>query len=162
MSARIDTDLRTIQRQVFEEVVDDDTWLAGQFIREATVYRNSLIVPEDENSIKVFDVGTVLTKSGNIHQQLPRLAFDGNPAENFPVQIFVVADLNAAEGSKLVAEALEFARAEGALELLLLHNPTAKNGGPISVKLVELVHESGSTIRPDSLEEVLKIGRAHV
>lgn len=160
MSARIDTDLRTIQRQVFEEVVDDDTWLAGQFIREASVYRNSLIVPEDENSIKVFDVGTVLTQSGNIHRQLPRLAFDGNPDENFPVQIFVVADLNAAEGSKLVAEALEFARAEGALELLLLHNPTAETGGPVSVNLFKLIHESGNTIGPDSLEEVLDTSKA--
>lgn len=160
MSARIDTDLRTIQRQVFEEVVDDDTWLAGQFIREASVYRNSLIVPEDENSIKVFDVGTVLTQSGNIHRQLPRLAFDGNPDENFPVQIFVVADLNAAEGSKLVAEALEFARAEGALELLLLHNPAAETGGPVSVKLFKLIHESGNTIGPDSLEEVLDTSKA--
>lgn len=160
MSARIDNDLRTIQRQVFEEDVDDDTWVAGQFIREAAVYRNSLIVPENENSIKVIDVGTVLTKSGNIHQRLPRLAFDGNPDENFPVQIFVVADLNAAEGSKLVAEALEFARAEGALELLLLHNPSAKNALPIPVRLFKLIHESGNTIRPDSLEEVLNTSQA--
>lgn len=160
MSARIDTDLRMIQRQVFEEVVDDDTWLAGQFIREASVYRNSLIVPEDENSIKVFDVGTVLTQSGDIHRQLPRLAFDGNPDENFPVQIFVVADLDAADGSKLVAEALEFARAERALELLLLHNPTAKTGGPVSVKLFKLIHESGNTIGPDSLEDVLNTVKA--
>lgn len=160
MTARIDTDLRTIQRQVFEEVVDDDTWVAGQFIREAAVYRNSLIVPENENSIKIIDVGTILTKSGNIHQRLPRLAFDGSPDENFPVQIFVVADLNVAEGSKLVAEALEFARAEGALELLLLHNPSAKNAPSISVRLFKLIHESGNTIRPDSLEEVLNTPQA--
>lgn len=160
MSARIDTDLRTIQRQVFEEIVDDDTWVAGQFIREAAVYRNSLIVPENEDSIKVIDIGTVLIKSKNIHQQLPRLAFDGNPDENLPVQIFVVADLNAAEGSKLVSEALEFARAEGALELLLLHNPSAINAVPISVKLFKLIHESGNTIRPDSLEEVLNTPQA--
>lgn len=160
MSARIDTDLRTIQRQVFEEVVGDDTWVAGQFIREAAIDRNSLIVPENENSIKVIDIGTVLTKSGKIHQQLPRLAFEGNPDENFPVQIFVVADLNTAEGSKLVAEALEFARAEKALELLLLHNPSAENSIPISVKLFKLIHESGNTIRLDSLEEVLNTSQA--
>ncbi len=155
MSSKIDTDLRILQRQLYEEVVEEDAWLAGEFLKGAASYRNALIIPEDESSIKVFDVGNLLASSENIHQRLPRLALDGNLGKGFPVQIFVVADLDSAEGSKLVAEALEFAKADGGLELLLLHNPTTAASLPISVEFFNSVNEHGCQIHPDLLETIL-------
>lgn len=62
MSSKVDTDLRIIQQQVYDEVVHEDAWLAGQFLEQAVTYRNALIIPEDESTVKIFDVGSLIKK----------------------------------------------------------------------------------------------------
>ena len=103
MSQKIDTDLRTIQRQLYEEVIPEDTWLAGQYLEKAITHRNALIIPEDENSIIVIDVAKLINKHGETFQRLPRLLarIDGHASEHETVQLLVVADLDSQKGSDL-------------------------------------------------------------
>lgn len=155
MSSKIDTDLRIIQQQVLDEVVDENTWLAGQFLEYAATYRNALIIPEDETTIKLLDVGNLVKKFEHIYKAIPRFASRGNPLVNYPVQLFVVADLDSIEGCKLATEALDFAKANEAVELLLLHNSVVTSSLSTSVKLYELVSEHGCIFESDLLEAIL-------
>lgn len=73
MSQKIDADLRLLQRQVFEEVIPEDTWLAGQLLEKAIANRNALIIPEDENGIKIIDIGSLISKHGDLFGRIPRM-----------------------------------------------------------------------------------------
>ena len=155
MSSKIDIDLRLIQQQVYEEVVDENTWLAGQFLKKAAPYRNALIIPEDETTIKLLNVGSLITKTGNLYKDMPRLPLRGDVLENYPVQLFVVADLDSIDGCKLATEALDFAKTHNAVELLLLHNPSTASLFPASKKIYELISEHGNNLKADLLEAIL-------
>lgn len=157
MSSKVDTDLRIIQQQVYEEVVNEDAWLAGQFLEQAATYRNALIIPEDESTVKIYDIGSLIRKTDNAYTRLPRLASSGNSGEDYPVQTVVIADLDTIDGSKLATAALEFAKLEGAVELLLLHNPGLSTSFPVSTKIFELFNEHRQTFEHDSLEAILGI-----
>lgn len=157
MSSKVDSDLRIIQQQVYEEVVHEDAWLAGQFLEQAATYRNALIIPEDESTVKIFDVGSLIRKTDNAYTRLPRLAPSDNSGEDYPAQILIIADLDTADGSQLAATALEFTKLEGAVELLLIHNPTISTSLPVSTKIFESVNEHGQTFERDSLEAIIGI-----
>lgn len=155
MSSKVDTDLRIIQQQVYEEVVSEDAWLAGQFLEQAATYRNALIIPEDESTIKIFDIGSLIGEPRDTYARLPRLASRGNSGEDYPVQIFVIADLNTIDGYQLTAAALGFAKLEKGVELLLLHNPLISTSLQVSIKIFESINKHAQTFESDSLEAIL-------
>ena len=139
MSSRIDADLRSIQRAVYEETVPEDSWLAGYFLENAQPYRNSLVVPEDESSIKIIDVGTLSTKHDEVLRRLA-LSLGKNGNEEYPIQLLVVADFDTEEGLGLARGAVDFIRYKSKAELVLLHNtasPTALKTSVIISKFIE-------------------------
>lgn len=152
MSSKVDTDLRIIQQQIFEGAVSDDAWLAGQFLEEAATRRNALIIPEDETSIKVFDVGHLNKQNEGIFERLPRIGVSGVPTD-YLSQMFIFADIESVEGRKVVCEAIDFAKAQGSVELLLAHN------GPSSVvssRIYDLTLQHGYTLDSDMLKTALE------
>ena len=159
MSSKVDTDLRIIQQQVYEEAVNENAWLAGQFLEQAVTHRNALIIPEDESTVKIIDVGSLIKNTDNTYSRLPRIASRGNHGADYPVQLFVITDLDTIDGSKLAAAALEFAKLEGTVELLLLHNPTVSTSLPVSIKIFESLNERGQIFEHDLLEAIL--GTSH-
>ena len=138
MSQRIDADLRTLQRQVYEAVIPEDTWLAGQFLDSASTHRNPLIVPEDEDNIKVVDLGSIFEEHRTIYEELPRI--DPIPSiiglERFAPSILVVADLCSAEGTALSYEALKFQESSGDVEVIFVHNPSAPKSCTMATSLI--------------------------
>lgn len=155
MSSKVDIDLRIIQQQIFEGAVPDDAWLAGQFLQEAATRRNALIIPEDETSIKISDVGHLRTQNEDIFKRLPRITARGTPTDYFS-QVFIFADLESAEGRKLVCEAIDFAKAQGSVELLLAHNAQPKSPSMMSSKIFDLTMQDGYKLDPDVLKTVLE------
>lgn len=155
MSSKVDMDLRIIQQQVYEEAVSEDAWLAGQFLENAANSRNALIIPEDESTIKIIDVGDLSTKNKDIFKRLPRLE-KSKESVGYPVQLILFADLDSVEGSKMAAEAVAFTKLHDSVELLLVHNPLSAATLSVSVKIFMSIIERGYIIKPDELAEILE------
>ena len=140
MSSRVEMDLRMLQQQVYEETIPEDTWLAGEFLRQAITHRNALIIPEDETSIKILNMGNLFGLHEPIFNNLPCLAPKAAGGENLAVQMILVVDLNMDEGSALLAAALKLYKRNQEIELLLLHNPsTAENPRKLAIDIFGLM-----------------------
>ena len=139
MSQKIDMDLRTIQRQVYEEMIPEDAWLAGQLLENAITRRNALIIPEDENSIVIVDLAKLVSKHSRIFEKLPRLLgrIDRHPSERGTKQLVVVADLDSREGSALLMSAVSFCQEYEEVELLFAHNGAKSDFFPHSIMFWE-------------------------
>ncbi|KAI9801675.1 MAG: hypothetical protein M1833_002357 [Piccolia ochrophora] len=123
MSARVNVDLRTIQRAVFEEKLQDSGWLPDFFISNAAPRRNALIVPEDEATLRIFDLGGAHLEYPEVFDKLPRWhAEEGSSKEDW-LHLIVVADFNTEEGNKLMYASTQILMENPGLELALLHNP---------------------------------------
>lgn len=159
MSQKIDTDLRTVQRQIYEEVIPEDTWLAGQFLENAITHRNALIIPEDENSIVIKDVANLLSKHGEIFGKLPRLLgrIEGEPSEYGSVQLLVVADLDSKKGSDLLVSAVSFCREHEGVELLFAHNGASSDFFPHSIMFWEQMKDGTRNFDIHWLESTLNL-----
>lgn len=157
MSSRVEMDLRTIQRAVFEEAVRDDAWLAGQFLEGAVTHRNALIIPEDESSIKSIDIGTLIREHEHIYRGLPRILPKEGTLRQFWAHLIVIADFDTSEGSRLVAEAVEYSKQQGETEVVLFHNPSTSEdpSRPISSAVFDLLLK-GLELDPEELLAALK------
>ncbi len=155
MSSKLDLDLRTIQQQIFEQNISDDTWLAGQFLQEAATRRNALIIPEDETTIKIFDVASLTKQNENLFSRLPRISARGTSTD-YLSQMLVFADLETAEGQKLFCEAIDFAKAHDSVELLLAHNAVARSSSTMPLKIFELAMQNGHKLDAEVLKTALQ------
>ncbi|KAL9099734.1 MAG: hypothetical protein Q9163_004812 [Psora crenata] len=157
MSSRIDMDLRTIQRQVYEGAVSEDTWLAGTLIENAPTHRNALIIPEDETSIKIIDVGSILSKHGDIYHNLPYVAHLPSKVslEHFAPHILVVADLDTKEGAALLLEAAKFQVNNGDVELVFAHSPGGAHPAIVSTAIWGRMHSSNRQMEAVDLEGII-------
>ena len=124
MSARVEMDLRTIQRQVFEGTVEEDAWLAGQFLQQVATHRNPLIIPEDESSIKILDITKLVQEHNYIYYGLPRVTASPDALQQFWAHLIVIADLDSEDGSSLMREVMEFKKQQSEVEIIILHNPS--------------------------------------
>lgn len=166
MSSKIDVDFRTMQQKVYEEVVSEDAWLAGQFLENAATSRNALIIPEDESTIRIVDVGELYKNNEDIFKRLPRLE-KSEKSIRYPIQLIVVADLDSRRGSTMATEAVEFSKLHESVELLLVHNPSSKEALPeemlpTSVKIFMSVIEHGYKFGSDELAEILRFLPDHI
>lgn len=159
MSQKIDMDLRIIQRQVYDEAIVEDTWLAGRFLENAATHRNALIVPEDESSIKIIDVASVQAKHQRAYGLLPRLpsTVSVNASDLFSPHLLLIADLDSEEGSKLLTEAVRFRRTNPEVDLVFVHNPGGSDYFRYSVILSEFIFadEADRDFDTDSLDLML-------
>ncbi|KAL8794549.1 MAG: hypothetical protein Q9195_002884 [Heterodermia aff. obscurata] len=163
MSSRVDVDLRQIQRQVYEDAIAEDAWLAGQFIESAVTHRNALIIPEDESSIKIVDIASMVNTHSDIWQRLPRIMTNESTRTELPALLLVVADVDTPQGAKLITESVDFVREQkpfADVELRVLHNPGSDSSIPISVVLHQYMQNSGYEIGFDKLETILNVDRA--
>lgn len=158
MSTRVDQDLRFIQRQLFEEVITEDSSLAGLFLGNAAVNRNALIIPEDESTIQIVNIGNFMNKYGTVYGTLPRIpSKTAGAAEDLPVTVFVVADLDSEEGSSLVGEAIDFSRDNPEAEVAFLHNPIERASFQPSIVFSKYVQQNGWNMSADTATTILAL-----
>ena len=156
MSARVDADLRVLQRQVYEGEIPEDAWLAGQFIETVATHRNPLIIPEDEDSVKVLDIGSIVKKHGDTYQRMPHVLAREQTPTQLPVHLIIVANLDSREGTTLIIKALDFMESHKNVELRLLHNG-GTGSFPASIVLHKFIQEKGYEISVDMLRTVMSL-----
>ena len=158
MSTRIDSDLRSLQRLVFEGTLAEETWLAGQLIEGAASQRNALIIPEDESSISIFNMGDLLNDHRHLFSKLPSVASNADlkGLERFAPHLIIVADIDTVEGSALLREAARFQKSNGDVELVLLHNPSGASQPGRSLALVHHLQKIANPTATD-LEALLTV-----
>ena len=161
MSQYVDTDLRAIQRQVYEEVIPEEEWLAGQFLKSAVTHRNALITPEDESTIRIVDMSKLISTFRDKLASMPRLKprIDANSGSEGSSLFVVIADLDQQEGSDLLASAIEFWQSREDIELLIIHSSVAPTIGPYPILLSEEHGRTGRDLDAHSLQVALKLDK---
>ncbi|KAI4148761.1 MAG: hypothetical protein LQ340_004950, partial [Diploschistes diacapsis] len=136
---KVGMDLSIIQQKLFEGIIPEDTWLAGQFLEGAITRRNALVVPEDESAVKVFDIGAVVKAHEKAYSDLIRVPASKDALQQFLAQATIIADLDSTEGRELLLQALEFRQQQSEVELVVVHNPTEPEvPNLLSAKIFEL------------------------
>lgn len=122
MSQRVTTDLQVIQQAIYTGTFEDDSWLPSYFLVQASTRRNALIVPEDEKTLKIFDVNKLVGDNQDILNILPRIEADSSAAKADWAHMILIADLESKAGEKLLATAAVFREANPSMELVIVHN----------------------------------------
>ncbi|KAL8928435.1 MAG: hypothetical protein Q9208_001668 [Pyrenodesmia sp. 3 TL-2023] len=158
MSTRVDQDLRSVQRQLFEETIGEDTWLAGLFLENAAPTRNALIIPEDESTTRIVDIGDLMKKHGALYETLPRIPSRTNEiTEHLPALVFVVADLDSDEGWSLAEEAVSFSKDKPDIEVAFLHNPIKRSSFQPSVAFSKYARQESCNMDADTVQKILAL-----
>ncbi|KAI9052369.1 hypothetical protein LZ554_003719 [Drepanopeziza brunnea f. sp. 'monogermtubi'] len=126
MSQKVTTDLQVIQQAIFTEILDEDSWLPGYFLLQASTRRNPLVVPEDEKTLKIFNVNKLVGENQEILNILPRIEADVTAAKADWAHMILVIDLESKAGEKLLATAAVFREANPSVELVIVHNPASE------------------------------------
>ena len=122
MSQQLSQDLMMIQKGIFEETLDEDMWFPQLFLADAALRRNALIMPEDEGTIKLFDVGKVYQDHREAFEALPSIAATAKEPRQW-AHFVVFVDLDTQEGRALLEELSRFGSVHPEIELVLAHNP---------------------------------------
>ena len=155
MSARVEMDLRLIQQQVYQGLLGDDAWLAGQFLDGAAMYRNALIIPEDESTVKILDLARLSCENPHIYNGLPRVPANEDVLKQFWSHLVIVADFDSDDGSKLVAEAMEFRKEQTEAEIILIHNQSPMSSSDYkSAQMFEL-HLKGPNLEATEVSAIM-------
>ncbi|KAK0113891.1 hypothetical protein ONS96_014742 [Cadophora gregata f. sp. sojae] len=122
MSQRVTTDLQILQQAIFTDTFNEDSWLPLYFLVQASVRRNALIIPEDEKTLKIFDVNKLIGDNQDILNILPRIEADTSAAKADWAHMILIADLESKAGEKLLATAAVFREGNPSVELTIVHN----------------------------------------
>lgn len=158
MSSRVDMDLRVLQRQLYEDAIAEDAWLAGTLIEAAVTHRNALIIPEDESSVKILDIASIVKKHSDIWQRMPRILTSYSTRTELPALLVVVADVDTAEGARLVADSVDFVEEQkpyADIELRVLHNPGPEPLLSLSVELHQHINMNGLELEFKKLKTIM-------
>ena len=125
MSQRVTTDLQSIQQGIFNEVIEQDTWLPTYFLFQASTKRNPLVVPDDEKTLKIFDVNKLVGENRALLDTLPHIQADASANKTLWAHTILVANLESEAGAMLLATAAVFREANPSVELIIVHNPVS-------------------------------------
>ncbi|KIW05717.1 hypothetical protein, variant 1 [Verruconis gallopava] len=122
-SQRISIDMRMVQRKVWEGAIDEEMWLPGMFLEDASLKRNALVIPEDEKQIRLVSLLKAYEgKNADLVKSLPTIsASDDTPAED-KSQLVVIGDFTSEHGLRLLMEAIAFRQQHADVEVVLLDN----------------------------------------
>jgi UDP-glucose:glycoprotein glucosyltransferase len=146
MSQRVSADLQAAQQAIFKETFEHDVWLPSFFLSQAAPRRNSLIVPENEKSLKIFDINKVLGKDHLFLDKFPRVVADPSAPKKEWAHAILIADLESESGEQLLATAAVFREANPSIELVIIHNGASSIlTSCLSVDLFEHIHATSNT-----------------
>lgn len=117
LSKQITSDLQLARQSIFEDEIENDTWLPGFFLSDAFFYRNTRVTPPNPKDVKILDMGLV---DDDLEALLPRLPSESSRAVD-SVHVLIVADFESRGGSDLLIEALEFRAQHSEVEMVFLH-----------------------------------------
>ncbi|RMZ83351.1 hypothetical protein DV737_g1697, partial [Chaetothyriales sp. CBS 132003] len=122
LSSRVFLDLQQIQQAVYQDALEEDTWVPHFFLFQAIARRNSLIVPSDSKDVNLVDVPALTAAHPDAFAQLPKSDGEHATLLSDRAHLLLVTDLDSQDGRELLASALEFKAARSEVELLVVHN----------------------------------------
>ncbi|RDA94558.1 hypothetical protein CP533_2708 [Ophiocordyceps camponoti-saundersi (nom. inval.)] len=123
MSTKITGDLQSIQKEIFQGSVTEDSNSSGIFLKGAFLRRNPYISVESDKALQMLDVSRIYNEHGKLLGIMPVLEpYSESTKENWAV-VTVLADLTTVSGRELLLAALEFKRSSPGVRLELVHNP---------------------------------------
>jgi UDP-glucose:glycoprotein glucosyltransferase len=123
MSQRVSTDLRTVQKAIFEEELNDESYVPEVFLARASARRNPWIIPEDENSIRQVNLASVSDLTEGAIGSIPSLPANKDTVSSELVHLVVVADFDSDASQQMLSELVALRKEEyDQVEILLVHN----------------------------------------
>jgi UDP-glucose:glycoprotein glucosyltransferase len=156
MSQRVSTDLRTVQKAIFEEELNDDSYIPEVFLSRASARRNPWIIPEDENSIRQVNLASISDLTEGAIGSIPRLSANKDTVSSELIHLVVIADFDTDASQHMLSGLVALRKEEyDQVEILLVHS-SAK---PLSTSsfAVELFKTMmlGPAVSLDTLEALL-------
>ena len=121
LSGRLSIDLRTIQQAVFEEAVDEESWLPSLFLSDASLHRDPLLVPEDDKNVTLFDLSDFLLQNLETFSGLPSMQSGSQDGQK--TILLVVGDMTEKPAAELAAYSAVFTGYQDNIQVRFLHYP---------------------------------------
>ena len=122
MSNRVNIDLQALQRAIFEETLPPDTYIPALFLNQAVTRRNPLIIPEDEDKLKIYDLNKLYADHSDAFKNAPLLPVDPSATMGNWAHVILIADLSTSQGQRLLATTAHFRESNPGIELVIIHN----------------------------------------
>ncbi|KAG9525567.1 hypothetical protein KCV07_g1087, partial [Aureobasidium melanogenum] len=123
MSQRISTDLRTVQKAVFEEELNDESYVPEVFLSRTSARRNPWIIPEDENSIRQVNLASISDLSEGAIGSIPSLPASKDTISSELIHLVIIADFDTEAGQSMLSDLIALRKEEyDQVEILLVHN----------------------------------------
>ncbi|KAF9733467.1 hypothetical protein PMIN03_005521 [Paraphaeosphaeria minitans] len=156
ISQRIGTDLRQIQQLVFEDALNDDSWIPQYFLFQAATRRNPLIIPENEKNITLIDMAEFDAKHGAVFNVLPRVQAAESASKEDWAHVTLVGDFDSDSGFTLLKSVAHYREENPNVEVVLLHNPQASaDTSSASEDILEAWVKSLHDLSIERLQEIL-------
>ncbi len=126
MSARVSTDLRSLQQLIFADKVTHDTWFPSLFLQDSLRRRNPLVMPEDDKSLRHVDLAKLYAAHSTFLERMPRLSAKADEGSEECAHLIVLADFTTEEGSRLAREAVLFRKEHENVEVVFLPSGSAR------------------------------------
>ena len=159
ISERISVDATTVQRKVYEAGPSADVSSATIFLDGASTSRNPLVIPSDESSITIVNIGQILQVHGKIYEEAPKIQAAPDAMKQFWTQIVVVADLDSREGINLLEGALDFKDRQSETQLVILHSPDPHGTGSGAPGVLFDLMSREKPLGVDALRKLIEMSR---
>ncbi|KAL5118425.1 killer toxin resistant protein [Pleosporales sp. CAS-2024a] len=157
LSQRIGTDLRQIQKNVFNGALDEDSWVPQFFLLQAATRRNPFIVPEDEKDITLVNMATFEQAHGEEFEKFPRVKASESSSSSDWVHITVLGNFDSQHGTALLKSVVAYREENPNAEIVLVHNPRGESEtATVTENLFKACTESTSDLSIDALSALLE------
>jgi UDP-glucose:glycoprotein glucosyltransferase len=158
LSQRISLDLRQIQKGVFEEVFNDESWVPQYFLFQAAPKRNPIIIPENEKNIILVDMADFETTHGKVFKNMPRIEAAESSSKSEWAHLTVVSDFDSEFGLALLKSVIEYRAEHPNIEVVMIHNPTSgAEQSDVSEDILEAHIKSGRKLTTEALSAILAL-----
>jgi UDP-glucose:glycoprotein glucosyltransferase len=156
LSQRISIDLRQIQRGVYEQTIQDESWVPQYFLFQAATKRNPLIIPENEKNITLIDMADFEGRHGEVFRKMPRVPASESASKAEWVHLTLLGDFDSESGLSLLKSIAQFREEQPNVETVLIHNPPADaEQSSASEDLLEAWIKSYNDINSEQLLDIL-------
>ncbi len=128
MSNRVNVDLQTLQRAVFEDALPLDFYIPTFFLSQAVTRRNPLVIPEDEDKLKIYDLNRLYAEHSDAFKTVALLPADPSALMGNWAHVILIADLSTSTGQMLLATTARFRESNPGIELVIMHNTESVEG----------------------------------
>lgn len=154
MSARLEPDVLTLQRAVFESATEDMPLEALLLGESPATRRNTHIFPEDEVTINQVNIADVMQQHQEIFSKLPIVSSEPHK-NNYPAVFWVVGDFDEADGFDILKAVATVQQSTPGVILVAINNPELLSPNPSFSTLLHHLNEKNFFTNPERLLQLM-------